>query len=137
LAQGILESKLAERGLAWQVDSAGTGYWHVGEKPDPRTIRVAQDHGIDIAAQRARQFSTADFESFDLLLTADPSVHAEVLSHARSAIQRGKVTAMVDFLGDTDYDEIPDPWYGGPKDFEEVFHLLDELCEAILRRHAD
>lgn len=135
LAQGILENKAQQLGLNWKVDSAGTGYWHAGEPPDDRTIRVARRHGLDISHLRARQFMNEDFDRFDLMLTADDEVHEEVLAHASSDAHRAKVHRMVTYLANGDYDEIPDPWYGGDAGFEEVYHLLDEVCDAIVMRH--
>jgi protein-tyrosine phosphatase len=134
LAQGILQSKVHARGLDWQVDSAGTSHWHVGEQPDSRTMRVARKHGLDISHQRARQFSQADFETYDVLFTADRSVHEYVLQRARSEAHRRKVQPMADFLSGKGLDEIPDPWYGEEEAFEEVYHLLEELCEAIVNK---
>ncbi|MCB0619215.1 MAG: low molecular weight phosphotyrosine protein phosphatase, partial [Saprospiraceae bacterium] len=73
LAEGILKEKIKENGLPWEVDSAGTGSWHVGEPPDPRSVAVARAHGIDILDQRARQFRPADFRQFDLIFAMDAS----------------------------------------------------------------
>jgi len=65
LAEGIMRQKSAEAGLNWEIDSAGTGQWHVGQPPDERSIAVAQKNRLDISAQRARRFRKSDFEAFD------------------------------------------------------------------------
>ena len=70
LAQGIMEEKIKQKGLDWQVDSSGTGAWHVGEKPDHRSIKVAKENSIDITHQRARQFSKLDLDNFDIIFSA-------------------------------------------------------------------
>jgi protein-tyrosine phosphatase len=73
LAQGILEHKLKERNLDWKVDSAGTGGWHSGEKPDKRSISIAKKYGIDISKQQARKLNGYDLENFDILYAMDAS----------------------------------------------------------------
>ena len=67
LAEGILKKHAQEKGLDWEIDSAGTSGWHVGELPDRRSIATAKQYGIDITDQRSRQFQKADFENFDLI----------------------------------------------------------------------
>jgi len=72
LAQGVMEQKVQLHGLHnWTIDSAGTGNWHVGNPPDPRSINTARKHGLDISKQRARQFSIHDFENFDVIIAMD------------------------------------------------------------------
>lgn len=134
LAQGILERKASMQGLDWMIDSSGTGHWHIGESPDPRTLKIAKRYGIDIGSQRARQFKREDYLQFDLILTADDEVHREVLSLAPEQALTSRVRTMVSLLDDTQYREVPDPWYGGEKGFEEVYRLLDEICDALIAR---
>ncbi len=98
LAEGILKEKIRERGLDWQVDSAGTGGWHAGEQPDPRSIQTARRHGIDLTDQRARQFRPADLEQFDLILAMDASNRSDILRSAGNEAQRSKVEMIMNFL---------------------------------------
>lgn len=122
LAEGILRSKLSEE---FHIDSAGTGDWHVGNCPDKRSISVAKKYGIDISAQRARQFNPNDFDEFDLIYVMDKSNFEDVISLAKSEIHKSKVQLI---LGDKN---VPDPYYGGDEGFESVFKMLDEVAVQI------
>jgi protein-tyrosine phosphatase len=130
LAEGVLKHKVAERKLDWQVDSAGTGGWHVGELPDKRSIAVAKKHGIDLTDQRARKFVRNDLDTFDLILVMDKSNYEDVQRAARTDEQRAKIQFIMNFSRpNTDF-EVPDPYYDNR--FQLVYDLLDESCEALL-----
>lgn len=122
LAEGILRSKLNED---FHIDSAGTGDWHVGNFPDKRSISVAKKYGIDISAQRARQFNPKDFDDFDLIYVMDESNLEDVISLAKTEIHKSKVKLI---LGDKN---VPDPYYGSEEGFENVFKMLDEVAVQI------
>ncbi|NBN65486.1 low molecular weight protein-tyrosine-phosphatase [Pannonibacter tanglangensis] len=102
------------------IDSAGTGAWHQGEAPDPRSLAIAARHGIDISRQRARQVVGADFSRFDLILAMDGSN----LSDLRRMAPSGATATLRLFL-DTPPQDVPDPYYGGPSGFEAVFRLVE------------
>ena len=135
LAEGILKSKLAKMGLKAVVDSAGLASYHVGEKPDPRTIKNASQHGLDLSMQRARQFRISDFESFDLIYCADKSILDALRSMAQSPEHMSKIKLMTEDAYPGQMIEVPDPYYGTESDFEKVFQLLDTSCEAIIEKH--
>lgn len=122
LAEGILRSKLSEE---FHIDSAGTGDWHVGNCPDKRSISVAKKYGIDISAQRARQFNPKDFDEFDLIYVMEESNFEDVISMAKSEIHKSKVQLI---LGDKN---VPDPYYGGDEGFENVYKMLEEVAVQI------
>ena len=124
LAEGIMRSKLGE---TCYVDSAGTGNWHVGQKPDKRSIAIAQKYGIDISAQRARQFHLNDFEEFDLIFAMDSSNFQDLLSLAKKEEHKAKVQLI---LGDAN---VPDPYYGGEEGFENVYQMLDEAIDQFVQ----
>ena len=124
LAEGIMRSKLGETCI---VDSAGTGNWHVGQKPDKRSIAIAQKYGIDISAQRARQFHLNDFEEFDLIFAMDSSNFQDLLSLAQKEEHKAKVQLI---LGDAN---VPDPYYGGEEGFENVYQMLDEAIDQFVK----
>ena len=73
LAEGVLTHKLSKQGLAWEVDSAGTSAWHIGEAPDSRSIKIAKNNGINISTHQASKFSANDFDNFDFILAMDSS----------------------------------------------------------------
>ncbi len=128
LAEGILQSKVDPKKVI--VDSAGTGGWHIGNRPDERSIDVGLKHGIDIRHQRCRQFTTVDFDRFDFIYTMDKSNYSRVLTLADTEEKEKKVKLILDEIA-IDVNEVPDPYYGGENGFEEVYQMLDLACEAI------
>ena len=134
LAEGILKNKIKEHGLSWSVDSAGTGAWHVGERPDRRSIAVARKNGIDITDQRARQFQPADLDGFDLILAMDSSNFRDISRLAISKEQEDKVELIMNFRTPGMNENVPDPYYSD-NGFENVFQMLDEACDHILEKY--
>lgn len=126
LAEGIMQHLAEQNGLDWQIDSAGTGNWHVGEEPDRRSVRTAHSHGIDISSQACRQFRRQDFNAFDLILVMDKNNYADVLALAPDEQAAGKVKLL---LGDK---EVPDPYFDDTL-FEPVFGLIEEGCRNIIK----
>ena len=129
LAEGLLRHKAAEHGLQLEIDSAGTGGWHVGEAPDNRTIKNALKHGVDISKLRARQIKQQDLELFDRIYVMDKSNLANVRAIAKPE-QLHKISLILDSISE-DISEVPDPYYGGEESFELVFKLLEKASEAI------
>lgn len=134
LAEGILQEKVKARGLNWQVDSAGTGNWHAGERPDHRSIATARRYHIDISRQRARQLRDADLEDFDLILAMDASNQSDILRLAKGQNQRDKVKLIMNFLHPNANEDVPDP-YWDDNGFEGVFNMLDAACDALLEHY--
>lgn len=130
LAEGILQHKINMLQLAWEVDSAGTSSWHVGEKPDPRSIATARENGIDITYQRSRQFRAQDFLDFDLILAMDSSNFQNIQRLARHEKDRQKVKMILNFLYPGENRGVPDPYYDGG--FEKVFTMLDKACDNLI-----
>jgi protein-tyrosine phosphatase len=132
LAEGVFRSVAAEQGRAaeFEVDSAGTGGWHVGSPPDPRSIAVAGDYGIDISSQRCRRISDGDFDRFDLVLGMDRDNIGDLLSQS-SAANRTKVHLFCERAGCGPH-EIPDPYYGGAGGFGDVYRMIREASESLI-----
>jgi protein-tyrosine phosphatase len=128
LAEGIMQHLANEEGLNWEVDSAGTGNWHVGEGPDRRSVRTAREHGVDISKQVCRLFRTADFDDFAHILVMDKSNLTNVLAYARNEGDAKKVELL---LGDK---IVPDPYYDDAL-FEPVFKLIEQGCREFIRRY--
>ena len=126
LAEGIMQHLADKQGFDWQVDSAGTGGWHVGEGPDRRSVRVARENGIDISRQVCRQFSKSDFELFDHIFVMDKYNLSDVQAMAPDALAIAKVKLL---LGTK---EVPDPYYDNEM-FEPVFKLIEDGCEELVR----
>ena len=134
LAEGILQAKVNSRGLDIKVDSAGTGGWHVGQGPDPRAIGIANKYGIDISQQQARQFSSTDFEDFDIIYAMDGSNLSDIVSLANSNKDIEKVQLILNEINPEDNTPVPDPYYGDDDGFEKVYQLLDATCEIITKK---
>jgi protein-tyrosine phosphatase len=136
LAEGALRARLAQARIDWvEVDSAGTGGWHVGEPPDRRSIAIAADMGVDIRAQRARKLHATDFERFDWLLCADLSVLRDVRAIAPIGTTAG-TALLLEWAEQGEGAEVPDPYTGTQQDFRRVWRMVDAAAEAIVRRIA-
>ena len=130
MAEGVFEQVARSRGMEVQVDSAGTGHWHVGEPPDERGQAKLLAEGIDISAQRARQICTADFDRFDLILAMDNQNHTNLLRLAEGPAKE-KVKLFAGFANLPGVHEIPDPYYGGDDGFDRVFDLINQAVNGL------
>ncbi len=161
LAEGIMAHLARTRhpGLDLRVDSAGTGSWHAGQPPDRRSVATADRHGVRVEG-RARQVTTQDLDRFDLVVAMDRENlrWLEGMRSARGGAAHAEIVLMRDFdprpgrqlappgfgaqpgrsrPGDPvsdprDDPDVPDPYYGGPEGFEEVYRILERCCEALL-----
>jgi len=132
LAEGILKSKVYLHKTF--IDSAGTGAYHVGEKPDRRSIAVANDHGIDISDQKARKFSKKDFENFDFIYVMDQSNYDNVVALASDENEKAKVKLILNEVFPGEDLDVPDPYYGGDFGFKNVYKMLNEACDLIAKK---
>ena len=131
-AEGVFRQQLRDAGLQdlVEVDSAGTGPWHVGKPADSRASAAALKRGYDLSTLRGRQVSRDDFQRFDLILAMDHSNYADL-----KALQPANSRAELDlFLRryQLDEDEVPDPYYGGADGFEQVLDLIESACQALV-----
>jgi len=133
-AQGVFQSLAAQRGLsgAVQVDSCGTGGWHVGSAPDRRAVAAAARRGYDLSGLRARQVRREDFGAFDYILAMDRENLAD-LEAIRPAGFRGHLGLFLAFAGDGAPADVPDPYYGGAGGFDHVLDLIETASEGLLR----
>lgn len=114
------------------VDSAGTGGWHVGELPDPRTRAAASRRGIELD-HRGRQFRRDDFARFDLILAMDAANHRALLAMAPDADAKAKVRLLRSYDPSApDGAEVPDPYYGGSDGFERVLDICEAACAGLI-----
>jgi protein-tyrosine phosphatase len=126
LAHGVMESLVKEQGLDWEVDSAGTGNWHVGQGPDPRSTREAKLNGVDISKQVCRQFKVSDFNAFDQIVVMDQNNKKDIIALARNDEDRKKVRLL---LGDKN---VPDPYYDDAQ-FAPVFKMVEAGCKQLIK----
>jgi protein-tyrosine phosphatase len=132
-AEGVFLHLIAREGLeeAFQVDSAGTGHWHVGRPADPRMRAAAAQRGI-VLPSIARQITSADLSRFDHVLTMD----RQNLRAVQALVPQGEATALITPL--TSHcrrfvmREVPDPYYGGEEGFDRVLDLLEDACAGLL-----
>lgn len=125
LAHGVMEHLVREAGLDWEIDSAGTGDWHIGEAPDRRSVSVARRYGVDISAQCCRQFSRDDFAYYDSILVMDHSNYRDVLQLAETDAEREKVRLFLDT------DIVPDPYFDDAL-FDPVYRMIEKRCREII-----
>jgi protein-tyrosine phosphatase len=137
VAEGIMLKLIEEKQLNLYVDSAGTSSNHVGEAPDPRTIRNAKKNGVDLSKLRARKFSVKDFDEFDHIYVMDESNYANVVSMAKSENHKSKVKLLLNELHPDKNLAVPDPWYGGEEGFEHVFHLVKDACHKLAEKFSN
>ena len=134
LAEGAFRRHVSECGERdrYVIDSAGTSAYHVGEQPDPRSITTARKNGVDISQQRARQFIESDFQEFDYIVAMDQSNYANI-ERVKRGIGKAEVSLMLDEL-DSPRRDVPDPYYGGDRGFDEVWQMVDAATKKLHQR---
>ena len=132
-AEGVFRRLAAERapGMEIEVDSAGTHDYHVGDPPDPRSIAAAARRGVDLRRLRARAVCDEDFERFDLIIAMDRQ-NREALLDRSPAPFRERIRLFMEFAGDPEIADVPDPYYGGAPGFERVLDLAKEAAAGLL-----
>lgn len=131
LAEAIFRQKVVKAGLSdkIQIDSAGTGDYHIGEDPDERTIEVARKNAIPID-HKARQFEKADLQTFEYIVAMDTDNLRNIQDMASQEIT-SRIILMLDYH-DSGEVNVPDPYFGGQDGFDNVFSLLDSSLENFL-----
>lgn len=132
-AHGVFVEQVSAAGLTGrvEVDSAGTGAWHVGEPPDTRATAAARGRGYDLSPLRARQVTPGDFDAFDYILAMDRS-NLSHLEAMRPDGFGGHLGLFLDFHPAPPFREVPDPYYGGDQGFEEVLDLIEAAGRGLL-----
>src|SRR5262245_12434090 len=133
-AEAVMRHLVEQEGLAKRiaVESAGTGDWHVGDPPDRRARAVGEKRGIRLSGT-ARQFTESDFARYDHVIAMDRSNRDELVGMAPDAAARGKVRLLRSFDASAPPDaDVPDPYYGGPRGFDEVFDICERACRGLL-----
>jgi len=133
LAEAIFNHKIHTKKLNEHVivDSCGTSNYHIGDIPDPRTISTARKNGIKID-HYVRQLTTNDLEDFDFILAMDHSNHQNILRLSKNETHAQKVFLMRDFDSLGKGEEVPDPYFGDERDFQEVYDILDRSTDNLL-----
>lgn len=126
LAEGIVRHLIADEKLDWEVASAGTGNWHVGQPADKRGIAIAKSYGYDISKQRAQHFNQQMFDDYDHILVMDKNNLRDVLKLAATEEQRKKVRLFL-----TDDLEVTDPYYDDEL-FDPVFKVVESRAKKLM-----
>jgi indole-3-glycerol phosphate synthase len=135
IAEGVFAHLVRERGLEGRflADSAGTGNWHRGEPPDPRAIAVAGKRGVNLPSL-CRQVNAEDFQSFDFILAMDRNNQKDLNALCPASL-KGKIRLMRDFDAESQSAaDVPDPYYGGPYEFDTVYQMLHRCCSSLLEQ---
>ena len=134
LAESVFRHIVRREGLEhrFEIDSAGTSGYHVGDPPDARTVATARGRGVEVVGA-ARQFTRSDLERFDYVVAMD----SENLANVRRLVNVPRSTARVHLLREWDPESrgagVPDPYYGGERGFEDVHDIVERSCEGLLR----
>ena len=129
-AEGVFKHKAEQHGFEVEVDSAGTGGYHNGAAPDKRSQQVARNRGYDLSDLKCRKVNDADYEKFDYIIAMDNANVSDLKRKCPEDFQH-KISL---FLSHTkaQYDEVPDPYYGGGKGFELVLDLIESAADGLL-----
>ena len=131
LGEGVFRQLTLQNGVAelFEIDSAGTSDYHIGERPHQGSIQIADKHGISIVNQRGRQFTNEDLEKWDYIIVMDDSNRKDILSTFGNT--KGKLHRLRDYDPQGPGD-VPDPWGRGDDAFLEVYRIVHRSCEALL-----
>jgi len=132
-AHGVFRDLVEKENLSAsiRVDSAGTSGWHIGEPPDRRATAAAAKRGYQLSDLRGRQCSPSDFLEFDYILAMDED-NLAALESLRPASFEGVLSLFLDFSAQSQLREVPDPYYGGVRGFEDVLDLVEDACQGLL-----
>jgi protein-tyrosine phosphatase len=135
LAEGVFKSLVEAAGVSakFEIDSAGTGSWHVGEPPDARATIVAREHGVELDS-RARQVTAEDLHDFDHVVAMDRENLRSLERMASASGGAAEIHLLRAYDPDPEGEEVPDPYYGGVSGFENVYQIVTRSCEGLLAR---
>lgn len=133
-AEGVFAKLVADANLAdvIEIDSAGTHAYHVGEAPDSRAQKTALKRGIDLSSLRARRAVAKDFDAYDYVLAMDRD-NQQGLQAICPPGSEYKLQLFLSYAPNLEYDEVPDPYYGGPLGFERVLDMIEEASAGLLQ----
>ncbi len=137
LAEGILQHKINETSLPWQVHSAGTNGYHTNEPPHKLSQKVAALNGIDIRMQRSRQFVLEDFNRYDKIYAMAADVIDEMKYIAGAAYNADKADLLLNEMYPGQNRDIPDPWYGTEPGYHQVYALIDAACSQLIKNYSN
>jgi protein-tyrosine phosphatase len=135
IAEGLMRHKVAEHGLDWEVASAGTESYHIGEAPHRFSQKICSTNGVDISGQRAQKFTTRHFEEYDKIYAMADDVYNEIKRIGGRHADMSKVDFFLNELEPGCDGCVPDPWYGPEEGYTTVYEMIDRTCEAIINKY--
>lgn len=135
IAEGVLQHLAGEAGLDWQVDSAGTNQYHIGEAPHRFSQKVCLSRGINIAQQRARHFRPEDLHTYDLIYALANDVYADMKQIAGPGADMNNVRLFLSEWKEGCTESVPDPWYGDEDGYLPVYELIEQTCKNIIAKY--
>ena len=134
LAEGILKFKLKQAGINWDVESAGTNRFHIGEPPHHFSQKVALLNHIDISKQVSRLFVKEDFDAFDKIYAMAEDVIDDMKIIGQDKFKIEKVDLLMNAIYPDKNMDVPDPWYGAEPGYHEVFKMISLACDALIKK---
>ena len=136
MAHGLLQHKVQELKLDWEIDSAGTSGYHKGELPDRRAIACMKHHGIDITYQKSRPITHEDLRYYDQVFVMDESNLNDVMLITKTNTDIAKVSMIMSLIDGEYPRNVPDPYFGpGDKGFERVYLMLDKATDKLIEKY--
>jgi protein-tyrosine phosphatase len=134
-AEGCMRHHVQQQDVAhlFEIDSAGTIGYHTGEAPDPRSQQYALQQGIDLSKQHARKVHDKDFKSFDHIIAMD-SDNLNKLKRTQPKLSTAKISLLTDWLNESEFVDVPDPYYGSGNGFKTVFDLVNTATLSLFEQ---
>ena len=135
IAEGVMRHKVKQHGLDWDIESAGTESYHIGEAPHRLSQKICSAHGIDISEQRAKKFVADSFSEFDKIYAMATDVYDEIRSIGGAKADMDKVELFLNELHPGSNASVPDPYYGNEEGYKTVYEMIDKTCDAIIKNN--
>lgn len=130
-AEAAIRKAAADADLDVEVDSAGTGSWHIGDAPHPESVAAGARAGLEVTG-RARKFNAVDFDRYDMILVMDKSNLADLIEMSPSKEAQAKIRLFRTFDPQTDQDEVPDPWGGPAEGYDETIRIVTAAAKGLV-----
>ena len=135
IAEGVMRHKVKQHGLDWDVASAGTESYHIGEEPHRFSQKICMAHGIDISMQRAKKFVSTDFAEYDKIYAMAGDVYKEIKRIGGLGADMNKVEYFLNELHPGKNESVPDPYYGDESGYKVVYEMIEKTCTAIVENY--
>jgi len=136
IAEGVMRHFAKAKHLDWEIESAGTSNYHIGEPPHPFSRKICLANGISIEHQRASQFKSSDFNYYDKIFAMSEDVLEDLMQLATTPIHSQKLGLLLDELPDFHLRSVPDPWYGDESGYQPVFNMIHAACQEFVLKNS-